>query len=95
MSPAFGRPAVRAFLLIRPWGVDPLLQESIMREDHSESADTAPETEPDDDAGLSRAERRAKARGKQPQQQAKGQPHFVPKGNASAAKRNYANRRSG
>jgi hypothetical protein len=51
--------------------------------------------QPDDDAGLSRAERRAKARGKNPQQQAHGQPHFQPKNNQAGAKRNYSNRRAG
>lgn len=63
-----------------------------MRNDQPEPAEAA---EPDDDAGLSRAERRAKARGKNPQPQAHGQPHFVPKNSQGGAKRNYSNRRAG
>lgn len=69
-----------------------------MPKDHSKPSDAAqpePQEQPDDDAGLSRAERRAKARGKNPHQQASSQPHFVPKNNPGAAKRNYSNRRSG
>lgn len=61
-----------------------------MREDLPESDDVQP-----DDAGLSRAERRAKARGKNPQQPTFGQKGFVPKNNHSGAKRNYSNRRAG
>lgn len=63
-----------------------------MREDLPESSD---DVQPDDDAGLSRAERRAKARGKNPQQASFGQKGFVPKNNHSGAKRNYTNRRAG
>jgi hypothetical protein len=63
-----------------------------MREDLPNDSESA---EPDPDAGLSRAERRAKARGKNPNQAANSQPHFVPKNNPSSAKRNYSNRRSG
>jgi hypothetical protein len=66
-----------------------------MRKDLPESPEPEADGQPDDDAGLSRAERRAKARGKNPQQQANSQPHFVPKNNPSAAKRNYSNRRAG
>jgi hypothetical protein len=70
-----------------------------MRKDLPESAgaeqpdDAQPDGDPD--AGLSRAERRAKARGKNPQQQAFGQPHFQPKSNQAGTKRNYSNRRAG
>jgi len=84
--------------LIRPTGVDPHSQETVMPKDHSESADAAqPEEAADqsDDAGLSRADRRAKARGKNPQAPAHGQPHFVPKNSQGGAKRNYSNRRAG
>jgi hypothetical protein len=78
--------------LIRPKASIRILEESIMREDLPESAEDAPSP---DDLGLSRAERRAKARGKNPQQSAVSQKGFVPKGNQSAAKRNYSNRRAG
>ena len=61
----------------------------------SDPAEPEPAEPADDDAGLSRAERRAKARGKHPQQQAHGQPHFVPKNAQGGAKRNYSNRRAG
>lgn len=66
-----------------------------MRKDLPESSEPEAAGPSDDDAGLSRAERRAKARGKNPQQHANSQPHFVPKSNQSAAKRNYSNRRAG
>ena len=73
------------------------MRKDLPKSDEPASDTAAPEAgeQPDDDAGLSRAERRAKARGKNPQPQAHGQPHFVPKSNQGGAKRNYSNRRAG
>jgi hypothetical protein len=97
MSPAAayrsGRwPCRSSIPLIRPQASIRIFRRHIMREDPPNDSEQA-ETDPD--AGLSRAERRAKARGKNPHQAATSQPHFVPKNNQAAAKRNYSNRRSG
>jgi hypothetical protein len=50
--------------------------------------------QPDADAGLTRAERRAKGK-KGVQQQAHGKQHFVPKSSGGHAQRMWSNRRAG
>lgn len=67
-----------------------------MREDvPSQDAGADEPEQADADAGLNRAERRAKGKkGGQPQQ-APGKPHFVPKNSGGHAQRLWSNRRAG
>ncbi|NUT22426.1 MAG: hypothetical protein HOV77_24910 [Hamadaea sp.] len=63
-----------------------------MREEtpDNEAAET-----PDPDAGLTRAERRAKGKKGGQAQQAHGKQHFVPKNSQGQAQRIWSNRRAG
>ncbi|NUT37405.1 MAG: hypothetical protein HOV79_30535 [Hamadaea sp.] len=69
-----------------------------MREDvpgNDSGADPADEQTAQEDAGLTRAERRAKGKKGAQHQQAQGKPHFVPKNSGGHAQRLWSNRRAG
>ncbi|MEV6966829.1 hypothetical protein AB0M47_17105 [Hamadaea sp. NPDC051192] len=64
-----------------------------MREELPENEATEPDQDPD--AGLTRAERRAKGKKGGQAQQTHGKPHFVPKNSQGQAQRIWSNRRAG